>query len=187
MHQLYHECTTDAIPLQSPTIQTDVPLCLTSFEGRASCLSITSANQQATNTYNRVPFCVASIGGFVSDSRDGVDRTAIESRRGLTFSHETAILPKGFFASYLGKGMHPDSHPGTISKYDGIRESVRSVVQTESRHHSVLAPREASRGVRGQGIPMRVITIQSMQPVESKVNRNQSTNPGLERPNPLKR
>ena len=91
-----------------------------------TAISSTSfVTNQSYNLHNRVPLCVRCIGGLVSDSRDGVENTAIQSRCRRASSDETSNHCDGSLHSTTEKGMHLDSHSRTISKYHGIRLPVR--------------------------------------------------------------
>ena len=82
--------------------------------------------KQSYNLHNRVPLCVAYVGGLVSDSRDGVDYTAIQSRCVQTFSGKTSNHSDGSYShSTTETRMCPDSHTGTITKEHGTRLPVR--------------------------------------------------------------
>jgi len=81
---------------------------------------------QSYNLHNRVPVCVARIRGLVSDNRDGVDYTAIQSRCRRAFSDETSNHCDGSYShSTTEKRMCLDLHSRTISKYHGSRLPVR--------------------------------------------------------------
>ena len=81
---------------------------------------------QSYNLHNRAPVCVARIRGLVSDNRDGVDYTAIQSRCRRAFSDETSNHCDGSYShSTTEKRMCLDLHSRTISKYHGSRLPVR--------------------------------------------------------------
>ena len=81
---------------------------------------------QSYNLHNRAPVYVACIRGLVSDSRDGVDYTAIQSRCVQTFSGKTSNHSDGSYShSTTETRMCLDLHSRTISKYHGSRLPVR--------------------------------------------------------------
>jgi len=92
-----------------------------------TAISSTSfVTNQSYNLHNRVHLCVRCIGGLVSDSRDGVDYTAIQSRCVQAFSGKTSNHSDGSYShSTTETRMCPDSHTGTITKEHGTRLPVR--------------------------------------------------------------
>ena len=81
---------------------------------------------QSYNLHNRAPVCVARIRGLVSDNRDGVDYTAIQSRCRRAFSDETSNHCDGSYShSTTEKRMCLDLHSRTSSKEHGTRLPVR--------------------------------------------------------------
>jgi hypothetical protein len=107
---------------------------------KTATTSSTSVTNQFYNLYNRIPLCITCIGGFVSDSRDGVDYTAIQSRCMQAFSVKTSNHCDGSFPhSTTEKRMCLDLHPGAISKYHGTRLPVRHIATPSGQDATMTA------------------------------------------------
>jgi len=107
---------------------------------------------QFVTPYNRIPLCLTSIGGFVFDSRDGVEYTAIQSRCVQAFSGKTSKSHRWFFLhSTTKKNVQGFPLPVPLSKlasktgyttswYTATRPTPRNTIRTGCHHDSGLAP-----------------------------------------------